>query len=402
MTASGQSGRICPLREWGRLALYLRSQAACSRLNVAPRRPPLSPLFDALAASLALDEARGLVLVEGQDVNLLLHGWAYGNKAPKSLYALSSANEVQIDALHWAKAMEGKCFLERVEDDGACRINLADYPLLDRFDEPALLFGSPNNWGHWIADHLPLLAYLDLFPGLGERRLVMHSLSPMHRESLDLLGIDASRIIEATSYPVLKGRHVFSQLAVPGRVPLSFGYAYIRQRLYAHLEQKSGGPDRVYLTRAKLAPRHRVYNEEEVQDLLRRRGFAIVHPETLSVRETLQLLQGADILIGQLGAGFGNAPLARPDAALIYLLPEDLLRGIGRDPGARHEMAYYAALEGHVIAVPGAFDRPEQAAYAQEHRLDALDRPLRYELGAIDMAILEAEKALRLRQRGIL
>jgi capsular polysaccharide biosynthesis protein len=351
-----------------------------------------------LEASLTQD----LPLIDGQNVSLIQHAWAYGSAAPKSLYALSAANELLIEGGHWARGMAGKCFLRHLEDDGACQIDLADYPLLGRHEEPALLIGSPNNWGHWVADHLPLLAHLDLHPDLSGRKLVMHELHPMHRECLDLLGINLSRVIETTANPAPRGRHIFNQLAIPGNIPLPLGYAYIRKRLFANLEGEAGGPERVYLSRAKFEPRHRVFNEEEVQDLFRRRGFAIVHPETLSVRETLDLMQSADIVAMQLGAGFGNAPLARPDAVQIHLLPDILLNRIDDDPVAAFTMRYYAALPGQTLIVPGRFDLDQQRDYAARHRLDALDSPYRFEASAIDTALLEAEKLLMLGKLGIL
>jgi hypothetical protein len=93
--------------------------------------------------------------------------------------------------------------------------------------------------------------------------------------------------------------------------------------------QAAAPPDleRLYLGRSRLPPEcRRVAGEDQLEGELRRRGWCVVHPETLPLAEQLRLLAGARIIAGCIGSAmhllmyFGEALAGRP---LIGLGPTD-------------------------------------------------------------------------------
>jgi hypothetical protein len=398
MGTFSQPGRVCDITSWGDDAGYQRENAD------SPKRDGLNELpdfFRPLAERAVYEQKRGLVLVTGNDVNLLIHNWLYGHSVHTTLFILSRRNELLMEKTYWAPSIAGRCFLRELGEDGGCRIDPSGYATTKRHRDPAFWIGSSGNWGHWIADDLPKLAYLDMFPSLSDRSLVFDTLSPLQRECLDLMGIDAARILEVDSSPIHNEHQLFDDLAVPGLPPRVDSYDFVRSRLFANITPCSGGAERVYLSRSRLAPRSRVFNGEEVEDLFRKRGFAILHPETLSLRETLDMVHGADILAAPLGASMGCMALARPAAVHIHLVPERMLARAAHNPSDAAHLYYYLPFKDHMFFVMGAFNTPGQLEYAQRHQLRELDLPHLFEPSALDIAILQAEKMILTRKRGI-
>jgi capsular polysaccharide biosynthesis protein len=75
---------------------------------------------------------------------------------------------------------------------------------------------------------------------------------------------------------------------------------------------------RLYVSR-QLAKRRKVVNEEEVQGVLQRHGFAIFHPEQYSFLEQVAIFSKVKYLVGEHGSGLTNL-LFVPDGASILEL----------------------------------------------------------------------------------
>lgn len=76
---------------------------------------------------------------------------------------------------------------------------------------------------------------------------------------------------------------------------------------------------RVYLSRSALASGRRATNEDEVEDVVRRAGFEVVHPQMLPLREQVALVRGADVVAGCDGSALHLAAFARPGTRLLAL-----------------------------------------------------------------------------------
>ncbi|MBF0270415.1 MAG: glycosyltransferase family 61 protein [Alphaproteobacteria bacterium] len=316
-------------------------------------------------------------------------------------FLLSRQGEVRFDDARWAKGIAGRCFISSLGADGqTCDLALDDYPVLAKVDEACFELGTPNNWGHWIADTLPKLMVRQAFVELRDRPLVLGPLKPFHLETLELLNIDPSSHIRIGAADTPRARFEFSNLAVATPPGLVQSYAYVRQ-LFQPTQQASasGGPQRIYFSRSKLTPRHRVFNADEVESHLESQGFKIVRGDGLSVRETLDVIASAKIIAAPLGASLGNLVLAREDAEIIQLLPS-VMRGQSRHLAFGAWLSYYTPFLERMQVIWGDFTGREQA-YAAANDLQLADIPASYDLRELDQAIMLAEKRLMLKGKGL-
>ncbi|CAA6606423.1 hypothetical protein MTBLM1_90092 [Rhodospirillaceae bacterium LM-1] len=340
-----------------------------------------------------------LEAVLAKDATIVQQPWLYGSGMVLDYFLLSRQGEVRFDDVRWAKGIAGRCFISSLDGDGTkCKIDLDDYPVLEKFDEACFDLGAPNNWGHWIADTLPKLMVREHFAELQDRRLVFGPLKDFHIETLELLNIDPSRHVCIGTADAPRARFEFFDLAVATPPGLAQSYAYVRKLFRPAIQANHGnGPERVYFSRSKLAPRHRLFNGDEVESHLRSQGFEIVQGDRLSVRETLDVIANAKIIAAPLGAALGNLVLAREDAEIIQLLPS-VMQGQSRHLAFGAWLSYYIPFLERMQVIWGDFAEREQS-FASANGLQLADIPASYDLRKIDQAIMLAEKRLMLKDR---
>ena len=200
----------------------------------------------------------------------------------------------------------------------------------DGVDEYAegVLIGNHSNFGHWMLNHLARLALVVSAPGLRDVPLVVgENISAGQLECLSLMGFDSSALIR-----LRKGRLArFRTLWAPA-MPFCLvrdGVAYWAPGIVDFLRQRLGVSNRagagrkrrrLYLTR-RAARWRRVLNEDAILAFLIRRGFELVDPGTLTIKQQLELAADAEIILGAFGAGMNLLLFAPADAVIIELKP---------------------------------------------------------------------------------
>lgn len=197
-----------------------------------------------------------------------------------------------------------------------------DVPTLERATV-FMAWGGLHNYGHFLIDCLPALAAA-MHAGATERfPAIAPPLLPWHRELLSLMLGDAPqpRVIEA---PLVRIKDaVFSTamdhfLHAPN-APLDL----VRERILAATAiDPSAGPRKIYVSRLGSLKRVLV-NEADLEEQLAARGFTIVKPETLSVREQVALFHQAEVVVAPAGAALANVLFCRPGAKVIELQPSN-------------------------------------------------------------------------------
>jgi capsular polysaccharide biosynthesis protein len=176
---------------------------------------------------------------------------------------------------------------------------------------------------HWMFDVLPRL---DLLRRSGidlneiDGWVVSHDL-PFQQETLQHLGIPASKILETQQYSHIQADELIvpSFPAVPAWMP-KWACEFLRSsflRLNRDKEEQKKG-DRLYISR-RLTTNRRVINEAEITEFLSHLGFQIVTLESLSVLEQAALLASAEAVISPHGSGLTNLVFCRPGTKVIEL-----------------------------------------------------------------------------------
>jgi capsular polysaccharide biosynthesis protein len=182
---------------------------------------------------------------------------------------------------------------------------------------------------HWLFQLLPRYHLLER-AGISVTDIdyyyVNSQRSRFQRETLALLGIEPSKIIDGDKVPYLKAR----ELIVPS-VPL--GASCFRPWMTDFLRDKflpknwrDMGPSgrKLYISRG-LAGYRRVLNESEVVSFLKERGFEVAAMETMTVPQQAATLAACDVVIGPHGGGMSNLVFCMPGTKVVEIYSPELV-----------------------------------------------------------------------------
>jgi capsular polysaccharide biosynthesis protein len=178
------------------------------------------------------------------------------------------------------------------------------------------------NYYHFLVDVMARIGVLEQCPEVAPPdRWYVPAGAAFQREILDMFGIGADRIVDASAHP-----HVRAEtLLVPG-LPATDVFNppwvtdFLRRRLLKPEHHARTGPP-IYVTRGAGANNRRVVNEAELLDVLVARGFVPVDPGKLTVAEQIATFAAAPVVVSPHGAAETNIIFAAPGSALIELLP---------------------------------------------------------------------------------
>ena len=182
------------------------------------------------------------------------------------------------------------------------------------------------NFWHWMADCLPQLLMLEKYmQGEPLTLLASDDLGGFQRETLALMLSPTMQVQFVPGKTWIRTDRFILPSYLSGRcngyLPENY-YAEIRRRITRGLGlPEQAKPElRIYLSRVG-ARRRRVTNETAVIALLQRYGFVSIRPETMSLREQVDVFQRASVIAGPHGAAFGGMVFSTA-AKLLVLYPE--------------------------------------------------------------------------------
>ena len=186
---------------------------------------------------------------------------------------------------------------------------------------------------HWNLLYLPKLRLLQHYENqTGNRPTILIENEPPSfvPETLSLLGIDSSRLVEwsgekqnvnnliVTNYRMHStGMNVFEQ---------SYdAYIWLSNELKSAVNHKQSSGRKLYISRQQADRGRKVSNYAAVEEAIESYGFEPVVMESLSIQEQIKLVSQADVIMGPHGAGLVNMIYAE-DTTVIELFPENVLK----------------------------------------------------------------------------
>lgn len=175
---------------------------------------------------------------------------------------------------------------------------------------------------HWMYDVLPRLGLLEKAGySLAE---IDYFVIPMraaefHFETLEVLGIDGSRLISSA-----KNRHVSADrvlapsLTRPAWAIPTWVVEYLREAFRPSKPTGEDFPTRIYIIR-KATDHGMVEGEDRLTARLREYGFVPLAMEDFSLREKAWLLSRAEAILGPSGAGLSNIVFCHPGTKVIEI-----------------------------------------------------------------------------------
>ena len=200
----------------------------------------------------------------------------------------------------------------------------------------AVIYGPGHQtYGHWLVDFLPRLWVLaecghDL---AALRYVVPPELTPVARRLLAHVGIGRAQLVpyrywrerlRADRLLMPTGLRVHNRIA--GQFRAATGFWSGRLRGAAPNAAPQPAPARIFVSRTRVIGARILSNREQIEAIAAARGYAIVHPQELTLGEQAALFAEARVIVGEYGSALHGSVYARPGTLTVGL------RGTARHP----------------------------------------------------------------------
>jgi len=209
-------------------------------------------------------------------------------------------------------------------DDGRLLMKIPDRQLT--VDIPCAYLGAAESFFDWTFECVTRIwAYQQRSVSKDVPLLVQAGLSRWQSELLGLLGYEDARLIRLAEDSVALCDELFvASLSAPLNFVAPFALEHLRRSLRKTIAAGLDTPRRIFLTRQEM-PTRRLANYREIAPILDRHGFHAIPADSLLVRELLQMIQSAEIVVGMEGAAMANVFMA-PAQARIAMVTADVVR----------------------------------------------------------------------------
>jgi capsular polysaccharide biosynthesis protein len=236
-------------------------------------------------------------------------------------------------------------------------------PSLTKLNKTVALLssGGGNIYFHWMFDILPRFHLLQC-GGVSINSIDYFLVNSIHQnfqvETLSILGIPKTKIIESHDFPHIKAERLIvpSLPSIPAQVP-KWVCDFLREKfLSRENERNKNYPERIYISRSKASHR-RVLNESDVVNVAKEYGFEVFQLESMTVAEQAILFSSAKVVIAPHGGGLSNIIFCEPGTKIIeffspnYIIP--CFWGISNQLDLEY---YYLLGEGLSPSLPEDFD----------------------------------------------
>ena len=191
-----------------------------------------------------------------------------------------------------------------------------------------LVTDGGSTFYHWMFDILPRLHLLEEAGVLQDIDVfILPKLNfPFQTESLQLLNIDKSKIIEASSEDFnIQAENLFvpSLPSLLGTVN-KWANTYLQNKLtFLNLPETTVGK-RIYVSRNK-ANNRRLLNESDLTEMLQKAGFSIIQAEDYSFQEQIAIFQKAEVVVAPHGSGLSNIAFCKPGTTVVDLFSSNFV-----------------------------------------------------------------------------
>jgi len=189
----------------------------------------------------------------------------------------------------------------------------------------------PECYGHWVFDVLGQLAMLEMH-NVEYDYLCVPYCSKFMKESLELWGIDASKIIPLTAQTGIHAQTIIMVTSVTqtyawegskSNYNMDFVLQFIRDKLLSGVESinktDNNFSKKIFISR-KGAPCRAVPNEDEIFALFETRGFKRYELTELSMAEQIMLFHQAQTIVSFVGSGSTNLIFCQPGTEYVEIV----------------------------------------------------------------------------------
>lgn len=186
---------------------------------------------------------------------------------------------------------------------------------------------------HFMGDVIPRLIECELYFNTAVFIFPDYFNNGLYKQVIDSFPIKEKLFLKKNEWVKVK------DLIMPSEIDTSGNYHpgnlkkmvnHLKKKFDPETEGQDYG-DKLFISREKAAWRYLV-NEKEVQELLKRSGFKVVHLEDHTFAEQVRICSGAKYMIGSHGAGLTNCMFVPAGGSILEL----------RKKGDAHNNCYYS------------------------------------------------------------
>lgn len=218
--------------------------------------------------------------------------------------------------------------------------------------QTAVLVGGAPNYYHQFIDFVGRLAVAVRYADLADLPLLVDEVAaPFQKDLFNLLGINEERLlrIPSTQVPRIDSLYAPSPLSSSGTAIHPMLVEWFRSKLW---QPRLAKPYRRFFITRSGTTRRRIINEAELIAALAAKGFEVMRPEMLNLKEQIDLFAEAEIIVGATGAALTNMLFMQPGSSVVALYNNVLLES----PGSRYfdALADAAGLRFAIVAGHGS------------------------------------------------
>jgi Glycosyltransferase 61 len=185
-------------------------------------------------------------------------------------------------------------------------------------EEPCVFLGGDENYSHWVNRNLLKLALVEGHAECERLPLLINDdLRPYQQEYLDMLGIEATRLIRVPRNTVVACRRVAVPTLLRNHPKMRVGTDWLRRRLAPYMA--AGAPRGLLFVSRRDALRRVIVNEQELAAALESQGFRVIVPSELTTREQIEAFSSSRVIVAAHGAALANLVFA-PEGAIVIEL----------------------------------------------------------------------------------
>jgi capsular polysaccharide biosynthesis protein len=187
-----------------------------------------------------------------------------------------------------------------------------------------LISPESHNYYHWLSDVLPRIRLYEPVFDQVDHFCVASNVPAKFLLLLNEFGIPEEKILKVAEKGKLHFDHLFVS-SLPGSEGRSPNWAvdYLREKL---IRSTSSWPSKkIYFKRGGNIER-KILNEDSLLAQLQNEGFEIIDPGALTVRQQIELVSCASIIISAHGAAFSNLLFCPDRTAVIEIFSPDYFR----------------------------------------------------------------------------
>jgi capsular polysaccharide biosynthesis protein len=188
--------------------------------------------------------------------------------------------------------------------------------------------GAITYYYHWLFDAMPkfyLLQKAGLFDKI-DFFLVPNYVHQYQKDFLRHFGVPPEKIINAELEKHIRADtlYVTSYVRLEEHQPKwTCDFIY---NSFVKPGSKKQRNKRIYISRKDASVNRRIFNEDELIEMLKGFGFEILLLTNLTIFEQVEMFNAASIVIGAHGAGFSNLVFCEPGTKVLEFFPDKYVR----------------------------------------------------------------------------